>query len=467
MTHLKLHESAGWRPVCCHTNVLNRYAICPGPGGRVSAGWVGPNPYRTFHTSRAVSQSNCVDDPVWHKDSVQHALRKCICYWQAPSSGQTWRLHDSGFGCQIVPCAWERRSLFSGIVHGGATSISTSSGNHGWLGHFGATNRTDSFSSLILQKTRKAEISLEERHTCVLSASCELVHPLPGESVSVNKTEGSECSPLMFSYMSGDMYCPHGEEVSICPLKEVSRQLQQWSWVHTSLVIYKCYHCHAVHPDENVTVKNVWEKARCTARSSRQFMCHDFSSSDHAPKAGLPSHTAPHPVLDTSVITFFLLITWPIWTPLRYRVILRQGVSVCKQSRVTLMCKVPVRHAFCGTRLFNQSWSGRICRSPRLHTVEAVAIWPSVLWKHFSRGERPNMKTARELISFCDLSSNRRAPILIEFSSTPKKEMFWLGTSMLFCIFTVIPKLWIWARILSLSLSSALSDWAKTSQSSR
>ncbi len=130
------------------------------------------------------------------RDSVQHVLRKCICYWQAPSSGQTWRLHDSGFGCQIVPCAWERRSLFSGIVHQGATKSPPVLGTTADLGHFGATNRTDSFSALILQ-SMQAEVSLEERHTCVLSASCELVHPLPEESVSVNKTAGSECSPPM------------------------------------------------------------------------------------------------------------------------------------------------------------------------------------------------------------------------------------------------------------------------------
>ncbi len=36
----------------------------------------------------------------------------------------------------------------------GATSISASSGNHGWLGHFGATDITYYFSSLILQSTR-------------------------------------------------------------------------------------------------------------------------------------------------------------------------------------------------------------------------------------------------------------------------------------------------------------------------
>ncbi len=130
------------------------------------------------------------------RDSVQHVLRKCICYWQAPSSGQTWRLHDSGFGCQIVPLCLREKVFLQCIVHQGATKSPPVLGTTADLGHFGATNRTDSFSALILQ-SMQAEVSLEERHTCVLSASCELVHPLPEESVSVNKTAGSECSPPM------------------------------------------------------------------------------------------------------------------------------------------------------------------------------------------------------------------------------------------------------------------------------
>ncbi len=43
-----------------------------------------------------------------------------------------------------------------------------------------------------------------------------------------------------------------GEEVSICPQEEVSRQPQQWSRVYIALVIYKRYHGHAV-PDSTRT----------------------------------------------------------------------------------------------------------------------------------------------------------------------------------------------------------------------
>ncbi len=84
------------------------------------------------------------------RDSVQHALRKCICYWQAPSSGQTWRLW---IWVPYHSLCWREEVSLHWDSPQGATSISTSSGNHGWLGHFGATDITYYFSSLILQST--------------------------------------------------------------------------------------------------------------------------------------------------------------------------------------------------------------------------------------------------------------------------------------------------------------------------
>ncbi len=85
------------------------------------------------------------------RDSVQHALRKCICYWQAPSSGQTWRLW---IWVPYHSLCWREEVSLHWDSPQGATSIPTSSGNHGWLGHFGATDITYYFSSLILQSTR-------------------------------------------------------------------------------------------------------------------------------------------------------------------------------------------------------------------------------------------------------------------------------------------------------------------------
>ncbi len=43
-------------------------------------------------------------------------------------------------------------------------------------------------------------------------------------------------------------------------------------------------------------------RAKNTASSSKRFMCHRLWGSDHSPEAGMPSHTAPQPRLDASVV---------------------------------------------------------------------------------------------------------------------------------------------------------------------
>ncbi len=52
-----------------------------------------------------------------------------------------------------------------------------------------------------------------------------------------------------------------------------------------------------------------------TASISRQLMCRSDSSSDHRPKVGLPSHSAPQPLLEASVLTTFLLCSVSRITP--------------------------------------------------------------------------------------------------------------------------------------------------------
>ncbi len=52
-----------------------------------------------------------------------------------------------------------------------------------------------------------------------------------------------------------------------------------------------------------------------TASISRQLMCRPDSSSDQRPKVGLPSHSAPQPLLEASVVTTFLLCAVSRITP--------------------------------------------------------------------------------------------------------------------------------------------------------
>ncbi len=119
----------------------------------VLGSWLGLRP--TICTNLKKTIFMCIKTPRRRsprlRDSVQHALRKCICYWQAPSSGQTWRLW---IWVPYHSLCWREEVSLHWDSPQGATSIPTSSGNHGWLGNFVATDITYYFSSLILQSTR-------------------------------------------------------------------------------------------------------------------------------------------------------------------------------------------------------------------------------------------------------------------------------------------------------------------------
>jgi hypothetical protein len=65
------------------------------------------------------------------------------------SKGHRWRLHNSGWGCQILPSAWERRSLLSRIGQRAVGSSGTILGNQHLFCQSGALSRTEHLFSLI------------------------------------------------------------------------------------------------------------------------------------------------------------------------------------------------------------------------------------------------------------------------------------------------------------------------------
>ncbi len=66
-------------------------------------------------------------------------------------------------------------------------------------------------------------------------------------------------------------------------------------------------------------------------------MCRFDSSSDHRPKVGLPSHSAPQPLLEASVVTTFLLCAVSRVTPRFSQRGFLQRVRADTQARVTVM----------------------------------------------------------------------------------------------------------------------------------
>ncbi len=80
------------------------------------------------------------------RNNIYHTLWKV---WRLPSRGQRCSAHSSGWGCQIVLFAWERRSRLRWMGHRAAVSSRDSSANQCWFLRSGATNRTLCFCSLI------------------------------------------------------------------------------------------------------------------------------------------------------------------------------------------------------------------------------------------------------------------------------------------------------------------------------
>ncbi len=73
-----------------------------------------------------------------------------------------------------------------------------------------------------------------------------------------------------------------------------------------------------------------WQ-ARQTASISKQLMWKPLSVFDQWPKVGLPSHSAPQPVLEASVVTTFLVWTNPMATPFSIHRGFFQGVRAVTQ----------------------------------------------------------------------------------------------------------------------------------------
>ncbi len=130
--------------------------------------------------------------------------------------------------------------------------------------------------------------------------------------------------------------------------------------------------------------RNNWQ-AWHTASISRQLMCRPDSSLDHRPKVGLPSHSAPQPLLEASVVTTFLLCTVSRITPCFSQKGSLLQARADTQARVTVTRWRPWRQAADGTLCFSQNWMGRMWSRPNWSTGGAAAIRPSVLWKDSSR----------------------------------------------------------------------------------
>ncbi len=196
-----------------------------------------------------------------------------------------------------------------------------------------------------------------------------------------------------------------------------------------------------------------WQ-ARQTASISKQLMWKPLSAFDQWPKVGLPSHSAPQPVFEASVVTTFLVWTNPMATPFFIHCGFFQGF--------TLICKRPWRHALCGTRGFNQRWRGRMRSRPSCNTGDAAAIRPSILWNTLSGRAVSLLKVAVSFWMARARSGAITALMWTESRTVPRNDTRSLVS--LLAKLTLSPRRSKWLRMRVLCESSSTSDWARMGQ---
>ncbi len=199
----------------------------------------------------------------------------------------------------------------------------------------------------------------------------------------------------------------------------------------------------------------------------RQFLCQSSRGPVQSPEAAYPLHVAPQPVLEASVVTTVCRDTCSRATPAHRKARSIQGLRERRHCWVIPTRGVPWRHAHLGTRECSQCWSGLIWSNPSGMTAAADAICPRSLWNSFSGTTFLPLTELRQFSTAWARSSVRRAVILTESNSTPRKEILCTGESLLFSQLTRSSN-WLRCRSTkSLGSPNCSLDWARISQSSR
>ncbi len=419
-------------------------------------------------------------------DGLYHSLWETTQVCRVPSRSHTWRFHRSGRGCHMVPSPWERRSFLRGMHQGGAVARRMSSGNQVWVGQNGSTSRTCSSSSLTLHSVCASRLTggnaYLHRARGQLCASASVPRgPSVREKYSwqwedsqeANRSTWASPNRLQISqivsgwsrHSPGKVSCREsasaarlsspGMWTARSDLSRVWLQRRRWrascdmrrDRISPIRLMYDTAAVLSVRTNTclpNSSARNC-RKARCTANSSRQLMCQSSRGPVQSLEAACPLHVAPQPVLEASVVTTTCRDTCSKGTLARRKARSVQGLKEQRHSCVMFTRSVPRCHAHLGTRECNQCWSGLIWSNPSSVTAAADAICPRSLWNCFSRTTVLPLKELRQFSTDWVRSSMRRAVILTESNSTPRKEILCTGESLLFSQLTRSPN-WLRCR---------------------
>ncbi len=109
--------------------------------------------------------------------NVEWSQQPRLSPWAGPPQRPTHSFHSSGWGWNIKPPAWDRRSLLTGSSRGGPSRRDIISGNHTLHGHRGAMRSSRTRSRWTLSRTPRSRaigVKAYRRslgHVCTIGSS--------------------------------------------------------------------------------------------------------------------------------------------------------------------------------------------------------------------------------------------------------------------------------------------------------
>ncbi len=392
--------------------------------------------------------------------------------------GHTHNFQISGWGCQILPWSWDSRSRLIGISQGGRYRRGVSSENQVWEGQNGLWegdgHRSPSLciglpeSALLVEMRTNLHSATDGRMHLCPESSGNLGRTRAGIGTTLEKQRGSlplRQTDSKFGLPSDGSTSTPG--LSFCLDRKSSARFNipgTWTALkERNLPWDQRRKRHAILSrvrDREPPWRFMWDttailsvltitwyfprtgrkciKARKTALSSRQFMCQERNSPVHSPCAGLPSKTAPQPVIDASVRDHMATVNCTHSDP----TLEESGSRHCKRGRKQLRDTLIRRVAGivgCSLSPFIHQRNGLMWSNPRGNTGEAAAMRPSNLRQVLTETWWPSLKRARHAVKLDIQAGAKRACIWMESKWTPKNTVRWEGKRTLFLAFIRMP----------------------------
>ncbi len=210
-------------------------------------------------------------------------------YELGPLRGQAHSLHSSGWGWNIEPPAWDRRSLLKGSSRGGPLRRDNISGNHTLASHRGAMRSSKTRSRRTISRTPGSRViggnayRRSHAHVCTITSSpigagcmwekrsgqwdvsrdtnrstCAWPNSLHISSTtsgwSLHSPGLSPCLDRMSApilWTPWDVSCSKRQQLPLGPQEDLACQFATWTWPQTPLVIYVEDHWCVVWLDEH------------------------------------------------------------------------------------------------------------------------------------------------------------------------------------------------------------------------